>query len=279
MQDPYRKSKWKSAPPSSIRLLQLVTINYAVVPFFLLGFFLFQDVDTVYVFGKLVAPYFPPIPPAIFVFLRRSCNLLYATDGPRLFVFLMLYAFLRILLFKSYITKLATILTLPGVQHLTKRLQIMINYYSQMSVINRHEDTMFSNLFGAFFLAEFFLSTILYFVTIRMHSVFPPLFYIVFPAFGVVAAAVLEISLPLLIGCGVDSQDVLDKMAAATGLVSLLRGMERKWVQKRLKAMKNLPVAVGFGGVEFFKIRSETKATFYWVILNNTINLLMSVDV
>jgi hypothetical protein len=277
---------FKRKPPTARRILQIIVTLYAISPFVLIPFFIYLDLDAPGILITIILKSLEiektfQIQAAILTW--RICYIaISVTEGCRMMGFFIIYAFLRLISFVEYIKKLINFIadtcrkTNSSLRF--RRIKLLIRFYNRCHINLRHDEEHVMNIVGAALFLLFSLSLVLNFVTIKMHHIFAPQFYIIFPAFSFVAFALLHISMPLMVEFGIGAGTVLQKFRLGVGL-RIDKGLKRKLLEKRVQSLKELGIPVGFGNIKFFTVRKETKAAFYFMILDYTINLLLSLNV
>jgi hypothetical protein len=102
-----------------------------------------------------------------------------------------------------------------------------------------------------------------------------PFFYF-FPVFSVIAPLVINFVLSEAILCHELTNDLLAKWRCSVNSMWSNKA-NRKYVARRLKALRTLDFPVGIAGFHCFHIVRETKVGFYASIVDNTINAVLSV--
>jgi hypothetical protein len=110
----------------------------------------------------------------------------------------------------------------------------------------------------------------------RTNTIPFPFFYF-FPLFSVIAPLVINFVLPEAILCHELTNDLLVKWRSSVHSVWSNKS-NRKYVARRLKALRTMDFPVGIAGFHWFQIVRETKVVFYASIVDNTINAVLSVS-
>lgn len=81
----------------------------------------------------------------------------------------------------------------------------------------------------------------------------------------------------LLIEVGTESEKVLGEMVRQAGRI-FGKG-DKKWMNRRIRGIGRIYVSAGFGTFDCFRIGTGVKVEFYRLIVDNTIGLLLTVNI
>lgn len=261
------------------RILQCFAGFYGVIPFGFVPFLVLLDFDPHYILYKLVVSalnYQEGPRTLVIIALLRLITIILTFEAARIFPFIIITGFFYTLRIISYSNNLSQFISQPADDILAfLRMNVVIKMYTQLAIILMVARPMFMGVTVLFLYSTFSLSLNCNFVSIKMHSVFPPQYYVMFPSMAGIASLIIHIGMPILVECGQSWDEVRRKLAAT--LVS--PGLKMKWAQKRVRAMRGLEIPVGVRDLLLFRIEPGTRTTFNVIVLEYTINLLMSIQI
>jgi hypothetical protein len=114
------------------------------------------------------------------------------------------------------------------------------------------------------------------FVTLKFRTdAIPFPFFYIFPGLAVFTPAMINIVLPEGILCHELTNELIVKWRNSVYSVWSTKA-NRKYIVRRLKALRTLDCPVGIAGCNFFYIVRDTKVAFYTNIMDNTVNAVLS---
>ncbi|OXA61958.1 hypothetical protein Fcan01_00089, partial [Folsomia candida] len=159
--------------------------------------------------------------------------------------------------------------------HPIKQIQQIYSDYAQLKIIEVSFHGFEATL--AFELIEcgIWLAAAALFATLKLHQVFPLGFYVMFPFF---AFAILGISQQLIPVCSSMHENSVKALTKWTAQVSSggNGAFDKKYFRKKFRPLRPLRIVAGFRGFIIFVMDKSMKTYFLQSILDNTINLLIS---
>lgn len=248
-------------------------------PVIIVPFYLRRDLGAPFLLYKITGG--PPLPDNLFLNMITALGkFLYLTIGVadtlRTISCIVILGFQRLLYYTFFVKEILQYCAKTGTND-PVRVGKIISWYNRMQIIFQLDNHTVTWLTGMFFFADFFLTLVINFVTIKMYHVLPIYFYVIFPIFAVLLFSVTPIMGYLLLEFGDGSENVVKLMEQVAGLVR--DGRKRKFLQKEVKSVKVLRAPAGMGNSHLFLVRRATMCDFYYHILGNTINLILTVHV
>jgi len=105
------------------------------------------------------------------------------------------------------------------------------------------------------------------FITLRLLHAFPFIVWLFFPGVSVTVVLAIQMIVPRYVKLTRDPDMFVERMKLTGGL------SRNGFIKKRVKVWVN----VGLPGYTLFSFNESTKITYYDIILNNTINLILAV--
>jgi hypothetical protein len=157
------------------------------------------------------------------------------------------------------------------------RFSSYLNVYNGMIITIQQCTIFLSPAVAILMSAGFGFCVVSNLVTLKFRTdAIPFPFFYIFPLLAVFTPIVINIVLPEGILCHELTNDLLVKWRSSVYSVWSNRA-NRKYVVRRLKAVRTLDIPVGFGGFHFFYIVRDTKVAFYTNIMDSTVNAILSV--
>lgn len=262
-----------------LRVFQLIPIAFMVCPVFMVPFYLRRGLGAPFLLYKIIGG--SPLPDNVYLnFVTALGKFLYLTIGItetlRTISCSIILGIQRLLYYTSYVNEILQTCAKNRTND-PVRIGKIISRYINLQIIFQCDSYVVNWLAGMFFFADFFLALVINFVTTKMFRVLPFYFYLIFPIFAGAIVIVTPIITYLLLEVGDVSEIVVKQMSLVVGAVR--EGKKRKFLQKEVKSMKVIRAPAGMGNSQFVLIRKATICGFYYHVLGNTINLLLSVHV
>lgn len=269
-----------SGPKLILHLFQVIPIAFVLAPFAMVPFYLHRNIGAPFVLYKIAGgPKFPDnfwlnLVTGFGKFIYLSFGI---TETLRTFSCITVFGMQRLIYFKSYLYQISELLPYCA----KKRTQIpvrcaqVISTYQKLHIIFQWDKYTLNWFAGVYFLADFFILLIANFVTLKMYNLLPFYFYLVFPFF---AGAIL-VETPIgyfFLEIGDVAEIVVKQMNQLQGFVKV--GKIRNFLRKKIKSIAVIRAPAGIGNSTLFFIRGAAMCDFYYNILDNTINLLLSVN-
>jgi hypothetical protein len=205
--------------------------------------------------------------------------------------FLMRRAFIFIVLIEICRTTcgmlLAIIIAVKIIQQVSIDLRVMvqkqyyrfsqyINVYNGLIIILQQIIDFISPAIAGLMTAGFGFCVSSNFATLKVRpDTFPFPFFYIFPLLAICTPILINIALPEAILCHELTDSLLVKWRSS--VYSMWSNpANRKYVVRRLKALRTLDFPVGIAGFNGFYIVRDTKISFYTNIIDNTINAVLS---
>ncbi|OXA37884.1 hypothetical protein Fcan01_27329 [Folsomia candida] len=248
-------------------VLNISVVAFAIYPVTFI-FFLYTDLDPLYLFGKYVVNKGPP------------CFFILTTIA-RPFVVLPFLQICRLfsILFSGLTVGCHLILSNISWMERTSRvgplLARVLRNHAILQIILQSIENAVSALIAIIMLAGFLLSILFNFTTIKMYHVIPMPLYLFFPAVGILIPMIIQVMLPMLIE--VYEGEVLLHRRWRCAL--WLRHGNIKYLKRRLTGVKVLRMYAGIKCHLFYFVKKSTKATYYYAIWSYTISAMLSIRV
>ncbi|OXA46003.1 hypothetical protein Fcan01_19163 [Folsomia candida] len=242
-----------------IKFLQQIMLQVSLTPFIIIPVLLFTG--------------YPSLKPTL---LGRCFNIFFcAFEGFRMIGCVGVILFMRILAYVSYLNELSNLLKCKKRSKFTDYKDVL-RFYDRIRLSFKHEHEMISNFSALVLFTMFTVLLTNNFICLKMHHVFPPHFFAFFPTTNLTAYGVLHLGFYAVLLATNKSAGVLAEIGGKLASSVRIR-IRRKWLQRRMKSVNKLQVPVGIGNVVLFHFSKDTRTTFYLLLLDNTINLLLSV--
>jgi hypothetical protein len=182
---------------------------------------------------------------------------------------------------------LAIIIAVKIIQQVSIDLSIMvkkqyyrfsqyIHVYNGLIIILQQSIDFLSPAIAVLMTAGFVICVSSNFATLKVRpDTFPFPFFYIFPLLAVFTPIIINIVLPEAILCYELTDSLLVKWRSSVYSV-WSNPANRKYVVRRLKALRTLDFPVGIAGFNFFFIGRDTKISFYTNIIDSTINAVLS---
>jgi hypothetical protein len=182
---------------------------------------------------------------------------------------------------------LAMIITVKIVQQISVDLRDMvqkqyyrfsqyINVYNGLIIILQQSIDFLGPAIAFLMTAGFGICVCSNFATLKvLPDTFPFPFFYIFPLLAIFTPLMISIVLPEGILCHELTDVLLVKWRSSVYSV-WSNPSNRKYVVRRLRALRTLDVPVGIAGYNFFYIERDTKVSFYTSIMDNTVNAVLS---
>ncbi|OXA55038.1 putative acyl carrier protein, mitochondrial [Folsomia candida] len=247
-------------------ILNLTVAMFAIFPYFMYPFIAYFGLDpfTQTLHNLLIPSNLAPPP------------VTYALSALRFSVVAPLVKRNRILSFYAVTTTLATHLILTLISNLSKATEKLymtrisrsaidtyLARYQTLQVIMTATAEFTAPRTAIFMFLGIILSVLMNFVTLKMHGIVPLPFFAFFPIASVLVVVLIGVMLPMLVDVYENCGEMYARWKYLVG-----RSVDKKYLRRRLKAMRMLQFYGGINGYNICMCKRWTKLWYYGVILS-----------
>jgi hypothetical protein len=124
--------------------------------------------------------------------------------------------------------------------------------------------------------ASFSVGVVCNFVTLKLYSVIPLPFYFFFPSISAIIIVLCPMMIPMVVDIYENANKLHVKWARGAHHCSV---GEMKYLTRKLKSMRVVGIYGGMYRYNFYLMNNSTKASFFFEMVNSTINALLSIPV
>lgn len=246
--------------------LNINVVLFSLYPFFLSTFIIYFGFDPVYNFAK-------------YVVLLDTNNFLWlvAIFPIRLIQVPPTFQIARLFALMICMVSLSAILFLDAIHELDlwgfsrRRADLLIRRYQHLAVALQHVTEFFATISAVLMMLGLVLSVLFNFMSVKLYGLIPMPLCLFFPSVAVLIPFMFDTLLPFGIRINETSVELGVKWWRSLGVLG-----DRKYLRKKLRAIRPLCCNCGVVGFIFFKFTNSIKIWFYEQICSYTITALLS---
>lgn len=118
------------------------------------------------------------------------------------------------------------------------------------------------------------ISVVFNFVTLKMYRFVPMPLYLFFPMVSILIPVIIWTLLPQ----GINIYEASVMIRSRWERLAII-SLDKKYLTRRIQAVKSLQLYAGLAGFNFFRLQKSTKSTLFWYIASYTVTALLSIKV
>lgn len=249
--------------------LNITVAMFAVYPYFLIPFLLYFEFDPTFMFAKYVLSLTLNTSLDQILFNTvRLLQFLVALQICRLFPLLVCTLMFGVLIILDTVKTLDMWVVL--IKFSQNKAAAQIRRYIELTLVMQvcagFSDASIAILMGL----GLILCVLFNFVTLKLYNIIPMPLYLYFPSVAIIIPFIIDTLLPLGIRVNEKTARLKTKWGKQLDLCS-----DRKYLQRRLRAIKPLRFDCRVAGYNLLQLVKPTKAWFYMQIMNYTISALL----
>ncbi|OXA37131.1 hypothetical protein Fcan01_28090 [Folsomia candida] len=263
-----KREQTKKIDPIGI-FLNITVAMFAVYPYFLIPFLLYFEFDPTFMFAKYVLSLTLNTSLDQILFNTvRLLQFLVALQICRLFPLLVCTLMFGVLIILDTVKTLDMWVVL--IKFSQNKAAAQIRRYIELTLVMQvcagFSDASIAILMGL----GLILCVLFNFVTLKLYNIIPMPLYLYFPSVAIIIPFIIDTLLPLGIRVNEKTARLKTKWGKQLDLCS-----DRKYLQRRLRAIKPLRFDCRVAGYNLLQLVKPTKAWFYMQIMNYTISALL----